>query len=250
MLFTWSEPVAAQGPEITVVFDPPTAYAMVAPGRSFIEDKLVEISAGFPEADVVFAFDVTGSMGGILGQMKQQATAIMQQLSSSLITDAQFGLIYCQDYPPGDSIVPPVCGYNGGYGSNSDYPYKLEVPLEPAATAITKIQNRLTSTFGFGGGDSPESYTRVLYESYNDASIGWRPTAAKFLILFADDVPHDCDINDGIYTTVLSTGADPGPNGLASDGDDLVLLQELANMSMPPNDITLLFLSNVTTDQV
>src|SRR5438876_915659 len=57
--------------------------------------------------------------------------------------------------------------------------------------------------------DGPESYSRVLFESYSDPNIGWRSGAKRVMVNFGDDVPHDCNY-DAIIGGTHDTGHDPG----------------------------------------
>ena len=99
------------------------------------------------------------------------------------------------------------------------------------AAAVTAAINTLYIGYGV---DSPEAYTRQLYESYADTNVMWRSGAKKVMVNFGDDVPHDCNLNRGIAgtgTTIWSTGGDPGRDGIMGTSDDLVLLDVLAGMA-------------------
>jgi hypothetical protein len=77
-------------------------------------------------ADIIFVFDLTGSMGGELSYAQANANAIMDSLKSS-IPDIRFGVASHSDYPSYYSY----CGYSATYGSSSwgDFPYNLDRPL-------------------------------------------------------------------------------------------------------------------------
>ncbi|HOU09482.1 MAG TPA: VWA domain-containing protein [Clostridiales bacterium] len=187
-----------------------------------------------PSADVIFSFDLTGSMGGILSTAKSNAISMMEQLSA-LGSDISFGVVSYMDY---DGYYESA-GYADIYGvaSDGDYPYAMNC-------AVTKDKNAVSDTIsglslGYGR-DYPEAYTRILFESYSDGSIGWRSGAKKIFVNFGDSLPHDDDVNSGIpgKTDVLSTGIDPGRDTLLGTADDLDLQEVVAGMAA--NNIILL----------
>jgi PKD repeat protein len=156
--------------------------------------------------DILFEIDVTGSMGGEIGEVKASSTAIMSDIRDA-IPDSRFGLVSFRDYEG----TYECCGYTGLYGSGE--PYILESPLTTDTSAVTTAINALSAG---GGGDGPEDYTRVLYEAGDDTAIGWRDGAIKIVVMFGDAPTHDCD-----FYTPDSTGCDPGRNAVAGDTDDL-----------------------------
>lgn len=177
-----------------------------------------------PKADVIFSFDLTGSMGGILNTAKTRAKEIMTELNK-LGVDINYGVVSYMDYP------------YGSYGSSSDYPYMLNCALTDSIASVSDAINSLRLG---SGGDGPESYTRVLYESYADPNIGWRNGSKKIFVNFGDNIPHDNNINEGVpgLTGVYNTGTDLGRDGLPGTEDDLDLQEVLAEMAA--NNIVLL----------
>lgn len=77
---------------------PPSLEVTLPAGGSVSEHKTVELPSLPPRADVVFAFDLTGSMGGILDTAKTSATDIMTALNL-LGVDVRFGVMSYMDYP-------------------------------------------------------------------------------------------------------------------------------------------------------
>ena len=156
------------------------AFAEITPGsitvtlrptESFTESKTVDLPGSIPKADVLFSFDLTGSMGGAINTAKARALEIMNSLDA-LITDSRFAVASYMDYPDYYSS----CGYATTYGDESygDYAYNLDAPMSADRTAVSSTINSLV--LGYGG-DGPQNYTRVLYESYADATIGYRAGA-------------------------------------------------------------------------
>lgn len=197
--------------------------------------KSVDIAALPPTADVMFAFDLTGSMGGILDTAKARAGEIMTALNATGV-DIQYGVISYMDYP----AIYEFCGYSAEYGKDNegyfDYAYRLDQSVTDNEPAVQTAINGLI--LGWGA-DMPESYARALYESWADTNISWRTGAKKILVNFGDSVPHDCDINQGISGSPLTTGIDPGRDGIAGTGDDIDF-QDTALAGMISNNVILL----------
>ncbi|MBN1317638.1 MAG: VWA domain-containing protein, partial [Anaerolineales bacterium] len=178
------------------------------------------------QADVLFIFDVTSSMGAVLNSAAVNADSIMDSLSQ-LLGDVQFGVVSLSDYP-----LDP-------YGAANDYPYRLH-------QAITSDQNKVKMALNAlaleDGSDGPEAYTRAFYEAYSDPSIGWREGSRHFIVSFGDSIPHDDDLNIGIpapqpfepsdvwQTGLAPTYLDPGRDGIPGTADDLdfqIVIEEL-----------------------
>lgn len=213
---------------------PATLEAVLAPGQSVTEAKTVAIPAMPPKADVVFAFDLTGSMTGVINTAKAQAGAIMTALDA-LGVDIDYGVMSYMDYP----YTYDSYGYYNTYGDagSGDYPYRLDQAVTSDNTAVTTAINSLIMGYG---ADGPESYTRVLYESYADPAVGWRAGAKRIIINFGDNIPHDDNVNEGIPADVIdwwawtdpwSTGGDPGRDNAMYTSDDLDLQAVLGEMA-------------------
>ncbi len=157
--------------------------------------------------DVLFVFDTTGSMGGVLSSAKSGAASVMSAVRAA-IPDSRFGVANYRDYV-GYFSVP---GYGATYGSAGDYPWKLNLPISASTAAAQTAINGLAIG---NGADWPESFVRAAYETYSDAAVGWRPGAIRVVIVFADAPGHDT--NFGGY----NTGIDPGRNAVIGGGDDL-----------------------------
>jgi hypothetical protein len=241
----------------------PTVFtATLNPGQSAIDINTVGLSGGsIPKADVVFSFDLTGSMGGVLSTAQLQAIDIMAKLDT-VIADANYGVTSHMDYPNYYTSF----GYTNTYGSSGDYAYGLNQSITSNRTLVKNAINGLM--LGYGS-DGPEDYTRVFYESYADTRIGWRPGAKRIFIHFGDIIPHDNNLFEGVtgtssticsavygtynYTTgACSTGGDPGrdeimqvisdPTMIGVGNDDLDLQQVLAGMKS--NNVILLEVHN------
>lgn len=220
------------GDMVYAAISPTTINATLAPGESITETKTVEIPEVPPKVDVVFAFDLTGSMRGIINTTKNKSTTIMTGLDA-LGVDINYGVMSYMDYPHNYSSY----GYSAyyGYSSCGDYAYSLDQAVTNNQSAVTTSINGLM--IGCGA-DGPQDYTRIFYESYADPSVGWRSGAKKILVNFGDNVPHDNNLNEGVTTGNWSTGGDPGRDEVMFTADDLDLQTVLANMAA--NNVVLL----------
>jgi hypothetical protein len=157
--------------------------------------------------DVLFVFDTTGSMSDALAEAKAQATGVMSDLAGRL-PNLRFGVAQLRDYGS-----TPVWQVEQGLGSD-----------------LSAVQAAIDSLSADEGGDSPEAYGTGLFQSRNDPAIGWASGAKHLVVLIADDVPHDDDLNAGVPLDVINqpspwdTGTDPGPSGAGIDWQ-----QELAH---------------------
>jgi hypothetical protein len=184
------------------------------PGTA-VHSATLGVPSTYACADVMFVFDLTGSMGGELSYAKTNANAIMDSLKSS-IPDIRFGVASHADYPSYYSY----CGYSATYGSSGsgDFPYNLDRPLTYDTALVRSTINSLYIRYG---GDGPEDYARVLWEMLNDPAIGWRSSCARFVIFWLDNIPHACDLYNPSRPYSAYTGPDPGRDAIAGTSDDI-----------------------------
>ena len=212
--------------------EPSTLEATLNPGQSIDERKCVTIPSLPPKVDVLLSFDLTGSMGGTINQAKANAIALMNTLEASGV-DFQFAVVSYIDYPG----YYDSCGYAASYGwAETDHAYRLLQGMTGDADVVSAAINSMALG---SGDDGPQDYTRIFYESYADAGVGWRPGAKRIHLNFGDDVPHDCNLNEGFDDTwTWTTGGDPGRDEIMGTADDLDLQTVLAGMAAA--NITLL----------
>ncbi|VVB91155.1 PKD domain protein [uncultured archaeon] len=216
-------------PVVSASISPATFEATLKPGESATETKTVTIPALPPKADVIFAFDLTGSMGSTISTAKAKSIDIMNNLSATGV-DINYGVMSYMDYPHSYSSY----GYSSTYGSypcgGGDYAYKLNQAVTSDKTVVSNAINGLI--LGCGA-DGPQDYTRIFYESYADSSVGWRSGAKKIIVNFGDNVPHDDNLNEGVsgISGTWSTGGDPGRDEIMFTADDLNLQTVLGAMA-------------------
>ncbi len=145
-------------------------------------------SIPYPHTDIEFIFDTSGSMEGALGEAKAEIQTAMAQIAGQL-PDVQFGVSQVRDY--GGSVYDEE--------NEDDKPWELRVVMTPDQAVVTAGINLLQAD---GGGDPPESYGRALWEADTNPTVGWRPGARHLIVLIADNVPHDAELNEGIPSNV------------------------------------------------
>jgi hypothetical protein len=221
--------LSAQASQTSV--DPDTVWLTLSPGESALVDKMVIIPGVIPKGDILFAFDLTGSMYDEIDVVKAEAYNIMVTVSN-LVSDPQFGVISYMDYPHRYD----TCGYSALYGLPEDYAYRLDLPLTSDTALVRTTIEGLVLGDGY---DGPQDYERIFYESYADSmNIGYRPGSKRILLNFGDCLPHDCNLSEGIEPGVFSTGSDPGRDEIMGNADDLDLQTVLAEMAT--NGVSLL----------
>jgi len=214
---------------------PPVVTEDLKPGESMTVIKEVTTPTLLPTADVVISVDLTGSMGGALANLKTEIGNIITALSGAS-ADLNVGIVSHEDYPD----YYESCDYANYYGDPDwgDEAFRVDYAVGGDFAAASAAVLAMTLKNGM---DGPESYARVMWESgQSDSGIGYRAKAQKILVMFLDNVPHDCDLlGDGTVTT----GVDPGRNATAGDGDDIDL-QDDAILAMTGAGITLLVVSS------
>ena len=162
------------------------------------------------KTDILLMFDTTGSMGSALSAAAAQVSALTGNIDSRL-PDVQYGVAEVRDYAKYDSGTDP-------------YAYKVNQAITADRGAVTAAINTLVAK---GGGDGPEAYGGALAAATVGTGFGWRPGARRLVVLIADNVPHDEDLNLDIpadkqtKTSPWNTGADPGPDGTVGTADDV-----------------------------
>jgi hypothetical protein len=137
-----------------------------------------------PHTDILFVFDTSGSMEGALTEAGEEIQEALSQIDLQL-PDVQYGL----------SEVKDVGGSSYDEEEPYDLPWQLDVPITADRQALADGINGL---WAYGGGDAPEAYGRALWEADTNPAVGWRPDARHLIVLVADNVPHDDELNDGI----------------------------------------------------
>jgi hypothetical protein len=202
--------------------------ATLYPGQTTTNSASVTVPVLPPNANVLFSFDCTSSMGAIIDGGKSNALSLVASLGATGVS-FRYGVASFRDYPTNYTS----CGYPSTYGDapSGDYAYQLNQRMTATTIAVSAAINTLSAS---GGYDASEAYTRALYESYADTNVMWQAGAKRVVVNFGDDMPHACNLNLGIPgtgTSIWSTGGDPGRDGIMGTSDDLVLQEVLAGMA-------------------
>ncbi|MEM7247129.1 MAG: hypothetical protein AAF533_17410 [Acidobacteriota bacterium] len=204
-------------------------------GECFNESKSVALVPEIPRADVLIAIDLTVSMTEERDNLQDNINEIVDRLRE-VVTDLSMGLISYRDYDSTGVETDP-CFYDASlFGEDGDWPYRLEQPLTTSRIEMSNAVANLPNAFG--GGDGPESTSRVMFETYSDPAIEWRPEARRMLVHFGDILPHDCNWLEcfGEVSTPTS-GYDLGRDEIPGTADDLSIM-EVVN-GMRDNQITM-----------
>ncbi len=218
---------------------PSEFHAAMFPGESRTETKTICIPPIPPEADILYSFDMTGSMWEELDQVKENCESIADYIKGC-IPGAWAGIVTHKDYPG----TFTSCGYTNTYGGGSNSPYDLVLPL---TFDLGAVHSTIDALPGAGGGaDGPESYSRVFFETYKDNGIGWRNGSVKFVVAWLDDIVHDCNLNG-----IGSTGVDLGRNGVVDAGiydDDLPIISVLDELASEDIYLVVIFSGDTEND--
>ncbi len=133
--------------------------------------------------DVMFLFDTSGSMGGVLNEAKAEIGGVIEHINATL-PDARYGVAEVRDYP-----------FSEAEAEGTEKPWKLDQALTADPNAV---KSAIEPLFATGGGDGPESYGRALWETDTNPTVGWRDDARHVIVLVADNVPHDHELDEGI----------------------------------------------------
>jgi hypothetical protein len=139
-----------------------------------------EISSriGSGKGDVVFTFDLTGSMGWVTGDLKVRTKGIIEALPTTL--NIAFGIGTHVDYPHSYNSY----GYSDMYGESPDYAWKLNLDITTDRNVAKNVIDGMTN---YWGADGPQDYARVLYETQ---FYSWRSDSRKIVVMFGDAPAH------------------------------------------------------------
>eukprot|EP01083_Nonionella_stella_P042875 115730_1 len=158
----------------------------------------VKVDNDYPELDLVFLMDCTGSMGSYIQKGKDSIMNIVEKVKASEKADVRFCYIAYRDHPPQDkSLITKVHDF----------------------TERTQDMRKYLSLYqAQGGGDGPEAVTEALHEARN---ITYRKNAIKICVLIADAPPHG-----------LGCSGDGFPNGNPNGHDPVQIAKEMAELGI------------------
>ncbi|MGI9205387.1 MAG: vWA domain-containing protein [Woeseiaceae bacterium] len=145
------------------------------------------ITAHRPVVDVVFVLDTTGSMSGLIQTAKEKIWSIASTMASAQQTpDIRIGLVGYRDR--GDAYVTKVVDLNDD--------------LDSVYATLMDFQ-------AGGGGDSPESVNKALYDAVYAMSWSKADQAYQTIFLVGDAPPH-MDYNEVQYPAIVAAANERG----------------------------------------
>ena len=140
-----------------------------------------------PRVDVVFVLDTTGSMGGLIQTAKEKIWSIATTMASAQQTpDIRIGLVAYRDR--GDEYVTRVVD--------------LSSDLDSVYATLMDFQAN-------GGGDTPESVNKALYDAVHNMSWSENDQAYQVIFLVGDAPPH-MDYNEVRYPEIVASATEKG----------------------------------------
>ena len=133
------------------------------------EDNIKGKKSDYPEIDLVFLMDCTGSMGSYIQKGKESIMSIVEKVKSSEKADVRFCYVAYRDHPPQDNT--------------------LITKVHDFTTKPKDMRSYLSKYQASGGGDGPEAVTEALYEA---SKLSYRKNAIKICMLFLCLLPHFC----------------------------------------------------------
>lgn len=145
------------------------------------------ITAQRPVVDVVFVLDTTGSMSGLIETAKEKIWSIASTMASAQPTpDIRIGLVAYRD--KGDQYVTRVIDLSSDLDS---------------------VYARLMEFQAGGGGDTPESVNKALYDAVHAMSWSQTDQAYQTIFLIGDAPPH-MDYNEVQYPAIIAAANEKG----------------------------------------
>ena len=166
-------------PALADSISPDTFTATLGVGESVTINKTVTVDEGTLTTglvDVFFLVDTSGSMGGVINAVKNNATSILSGTSG--FGDVAWGVGSYEDFPTSP----------WGSASDGDEQWRLNQAITTDQTAVQAGIDALTRR---SGADGPESNLEALYQTASNETVGWRDGSKRFIVWFGDARGHD-----------------------------------------------------------
>lgn len=156
-------------------------------------NKPLDFSTAIPSMDTFFLMDATGSMGGVITNLKNSLTSTIIPGIQAAVPSTQFGAGTYRDFP----ISP--------FGDPTDQPFNLLQAITPTASSVQSAVNTMTAT---GGNDWPEGGIEAIYQVATGEGItnpsptnvpanhsgvggvGYRSEVMPVVVAMGDALPH------------------------------------------------------------
>ncbi|ROP42067.1 Calx-beta domain-containing protein [Saccharothrix texasensis] len=218
--------VVVAAPQAAAQVDPVDVVVTLGPGASTTVAKTVTTPAIPPNPDLVFLADTTGSMGGAITDVRNNAGAVTSAVLDAQPT-ARFAVAEYRD--AGDAFA-----------------FRVDQNLtgDPAA-----VQDGINAWVAGGGGDLPEAAINALFE-IGSGAIAFRPDGTRIVAWFGDAPSHDPSqghtLADAIAALqaadirVVAVNVGPAGGGLDAGGQATAIVAATGGV----------LLNNVPSDQV
>lgn len=216
--------------------DPASVTQTLRPGDSFDVAKAVTTPPIPPRPDICFFADTTGSMGGAILNVRNNATMVMN-LVRAVQPDSQF------------------CAAQ--YRDSGDSP---EFQVDQSVTTSTaNVQTAINTWAAGGGGDTPEGQLHGLTSLV--AAAGFRADSTRIIVWFGDASGHDPSIGGETLASTIAalTGASvkviaipvitPFTDGLDATGQASAITAATSGVLLPgadPNQVTNAIIAGLT----
>ena len=145
------------------------------------------ITLNRPKIDVVFVLDTTGSMSGLIQTAKEKIWSIATTMASAQPTpEIRIGLVAYRDR--GDRYV---------------------TKLVDLSADLDSVYAKLMDFQADGGGDTPESVNKALYDAVHDMSWSQGDQTYQVIFLVGDAPPH-MDYNEVRYPVIVADALEKG----------------------------------------
>lgn len=160
--------------------------------------------------DVQFLQDRSGSFADDIASVRGLVPQILAALQAVQV-DSQFGVSSFIDKP----IAP--------FGATGEWVYQQELAQTNTAAALAAIYNALNT---LNGADGPEAQIEALMQlALHAAEVGYRPDAARFIVLFTDAPFHVA--GDGAAAGITTANNGDAIMDGAGIGEDHPLIAQL-----------------------
>ncbi len=145
------------------------------------------LTSGKPIVDVVFVLDTTGSMGDLIQTAKEKIWSIATTMASAQQTpDIRIGLVAYRD-------------------RNDAY----ETRIVDLSDDLDSVYATLMDFEANGGGDTPESVNKALYDAVHNMSWTQQDQAYQVIFLVGDAPPH-MDYDEVQYPEIAASALEKG----------------------------------------
>lgn len=148
-------------------------FRVYSAGTEVTPIDVVQLSETTSKADIAFAVDSTGSMGGAIDGVKDSIIAFTNSLSASGI-DVRFAGVAFWD--------------KVGYDLGGTPPADLGIFSKNLDKTAEEFKAWVGTLIASGGGDGPEVSVDAIYELAD--RVNWRPDAQSIIIGITDIISH------------------------------------------------------------